>query len=119
MKPIRDCTSLAALAAFCIALTGCATTASLPPGTVVADAKAAQIQPGVTTRAELLAQLGPTTSIRFDSGVEVWRYLLPPAPAAAPSASPAYGEYVVVLDASGVVARTRRSPMVYQIPGQK
>ena len=27
----------------------------------------------------LLAQLGPTTSIRFDSGYEVWRYLTPAA----------------------------------------
>ena len=49
----------------------------------------------------LLAQLGATTSIRFDSGVEVWRYLTP-------GAGGTYGEYVVVLDPRGVVARVRR-----------
>ena len=106
-------------AALAMTLAGCATTASAPPGTVVADAKIAQVQPGVTTRAQLLAQLGPTTSIRFDSGVEVWRYLLPPSSPSAAGAPAAYGEYVVVLDPRGVVAKVRSSPVVYQIPGQK
>lgn len=107
-------------AAFAVTLAGCATTASAPPGTVVADAKIAQVQPGVTTRAQLLAQLGPTTSIRFDSGVEVWRYLLPPSSPSTSAGTPAaYGEYVVVLDPRGVVAKVRSSPVVYQITGQK
>ena len=95
-------------------LAGCATTAAPPPGTMAPEAKVAGIQPGVTSKAELLAQLGPTTSIRFDNGVEVWRYMLPAASAQAP-----LGEYVVVLDARGIVAKTRRSPLVYQLPQQK
>jgi F0F1-type ATP synthase membrane subunit c/vacuolar-type H+-ATPase subunit K len=103
------------LAALCcgLVLAGCATTPAAPPGTVVADAKIAQaVQPGLTTRAMLLAQFGPTTSIRFDSGVEVWRYLLAGAPGS-------YGEYVIVLDPRGVVAKARRATIVYQTPPQK
>jgi hypothetical protein len=96
-----------------LVLAGCATAPAAPPGTVVPDAKIAQaVQPGVTTKAMLLAQFGPTTSIRFDSGVEVWRYLTP-GPAGA------YGEYVIVLDPRGVVAQARRAPSVYQSPPQK
>ena len=95
-------------------LTGCAVTPAAPPGNVVTAVKIEQVQAGITTKAELLARLGPTTSIRFENGVEVWRYLLP-----APAANGPFGEYVVVLDASGIVARTRRSDVVYQIPTQK
>lgn len=99
-------------------LAGCATTAPAPPGTVLADANVAQVQPGLTSKAELLAKLGPTTSIRFENGVEVWRYLLPASSGSA-GAPAAYGEYVVVLDARGIVAKTRSSPVVYLIPRQK
>lgn len=92
-----------------LALAGCAAAPQSPPGTVVPDAAIAQaVQPGVTTRTELLARFGATTAIRFDSGYEVWRYL---TPAAAPAT---FGEYVIVLDPRGVVARARRAPAVYQ-----
>ena len=104
-------------------LTACATSPALPPGTVVAEARLAQqpVQEGVTTKAQLLTLLGPTTSIRFDNGVEVWRYLLPPVAGqgganGANGANGAYGEYVVVIDARGIVSKTRRSPVVYQLP---
>ncbi|MDB5934390.1 MAG: hypothetical protein JWQ01_1734 [Massilia sp.] len=91
-----------------LALAGCAATPPAPPGTVVPEARLAQaVQPGVTTKAQLLAELGPTTSIRFDSGYEVWRYLTP-------DAAGAHGEFVVVIDPKGVVAKTRRAPSVYQ-----
>jgi outer membrane protein assembly factor BamE (lipoprotein component of BamABCDE complex) len=96
-------------AATALLLSACAVSPPAPPGTVVPDAKASQIQPGVTTKAELLAMLGPTTSIRFDSGVEVWRYLLP-----GPGGQAPFGEYVVVLDPRGVVSKTRRAAEVYQ-----
>jgi outer membrane protein assembly factor BamE (lipoprotein component of BamABCDE complex) len=96
------------------ALAGCAVTPATPPGNVVTTAKIEQVQPGITTKAELLARLGPTTSIRFENGVEVWRYLLS---AAAPNGP--FGEYVVVIDASGIVAKARRADVVYQIPTQK
>jgi hypothetical protein len=95
-------------------LAGCATTAAAPPGTVVPNDSIEQaVQPGVTTRAMLLARFGATTSIRFDSGVEVWRYLV-----SAPAGS-GYGEYVIVLDPRGVVAKSRRASSVYQSPPQK
>ena len=106
------------LIASALTLAACATTPAGPPGAMAPDAKTAQVQDGVTTKAELLAQLGPTTSIRFDNGVEVWRYLLPD-PTGQTGTAASYGEYVVVLDARGIVARTRRSPVVYQIPQQK
>jgi hypothetical protein len=98
-------------------IAGCATSPALPPGTMVAEAKLAQqpVQEGVTTRAQLLALLGPTTSIRFANGVEVWRYMLPPAAGQGST----YGEYVVVIDAQGIITKTRRAPVVYQIPGAK
>lgn len=96
-------------------LTGCATTSPAPPGTVVpTNAIEQALEPGVTTRAMLLARFGATTFIRFDSGVEVWRYLI-----AAPSGAGGYGEYVIVLDSRGVVARARRAPIVYRLPPEK
>lgn len=101
--------AMAIAIAACALLAACATTPAAPPGTVVSEQKAAQVQLG-SSRADLLAQLGPTTAIRFGSGVEVWRYLLPAAAAAG-----AYGEYVVVLDAQGRVIKTRRAAVVYQI----
>lgn len=99
---------------FCaLALAGCAGTPTAPPGTVVTDARVEQsVQPGVTTKAMLLAQLGATTSIRFASGVEVWRYLVP-------AGAGGYGEYVIVIDPRGVVAKTRRAPVVYHSPEKK
>lgn len=107
-------TMRAGAALLALTLAGCAVAPAAPPGTLATDAKVELVQAGVTTKAELLARLGPTTSIRFDNGVEVWRYLLPGAAANAP-----YGEYVVLLDASGIVAKTRRANVVYQIPPQK
>ena len=96
-----------------LALAGCASTPQAPPGTVVPEAQLQQaVQPGVTTKAALLAQLGATTSIRFDSGYEVWRYLTPGAGAS-------YGEFVIVLDPRGMVAQTRRAAAVYQSPPKK
>jgi outer membrane protein assembly factor BamE (lipoprotein component of BamABCDE complex) len=113
MKRLTTTTAACALAL----LAGCATTPASPPGTVLAEARLAQqpVQPGVTTKAQLLALLGPTTSIRFDNGVEVWRYLLP----APPGQPEAFGEYVVLLGADGIVSKTRRADRVYQIPGKK
>jgi hypothetical protein len=91
-----------------LGMAGCASTPPAPPGTVLADAGLAQaVEPGVTTKTMLLAQLGATSSIRFDSGYEVWRYLTP-------AAGGNYGEFVVVLDPRGMVAKTRRAPVVYQ-----
>jgi hypothetical protein len=73
-----------------------------PPGTVVATDKLEQlVQPGRSTKAELLATLGPTRAIVFDSGYEAWLYLSPADPGR-------YSECVVLLDPQGVVRKVRR-----------
>lgn len=98
------------LAALCciLALAGCAVTAPAPPGTVVPEARLAQaVRPGLTTQAMLLAEFGATTSIRFDSGYQVWRYLTP-------AVAGAHGEFVIVLGPDGVVAKTRHAAAPYQ-----
>lgn len=96
-----------------LAMAGCASAPPAPPGTMVPAARLEQtVQPGVTTKAMLLAQLGATTTFHFDSGYEVWRYLTP-------TGAGTYGEYVIVFDPRGVVAKTRHAPAVYQSPQKK
>lgn len=84
-----------------VLLAACATPAA-PPGTVVPDSRlAGAVVPGQTTKAALLASLGPTRSIAFDSGYEVWLYQ-------SPAGGGRYAEYVVLLGPDGVVSKTRR-----------
>ena len=93
-----------ALAALCcgLALAACASAPPPPPGTVVAEDKLMQaVQPGRSTKAELLAALGPTRAITFDSGYEAWLYQIPAGPGR-------YSEFVVLLGPRGVVAKARR-----------
>jgi hypothetical protein len=103
------------LAVLCwvLGMGGCASTPPAPPGTVLADPGLAQaVEPGVTTKAMLLARLGATSSIRLDSGYEVWRYLTP-------AAGGNFGEFVIVLDQHGIVAKTRRAPAIYHWQQEK
>lgn len=87
---------------FAAALAGCATVPAAPPGTPVSDSKvAAAVVPGQTTRAQLLAALGPTRHIAFDSGYEVWLYQ-------APAGAGRYREVVILLDPNGLVRKLRR-----------
>lgn len=65
------------------------------------------VQPGSSTREQVRAALGESTSIRFDSGNEVWMYTYP-------AASGAQGEYVILFGGDGVV-RQVRSGQVYRI----
>lgn len=82
-------------------LAGCAS-APLPPGTVVPPEKiAAAIVPGQTTREQMLTALGPTTSVRFDSGYQAWLYQIP-------ADGGRYAEFVVLTDPAGVVRKTRQ-----------
>ena len=115
--------------ALCVlGMAGCASTAPAPPGTVLADAALMQsVAPGVTTRAMLLAGFGPTSAIRFDSGYEVWRYLTPATAGNVGNVGHVghvgnagnIGEFVIVLDPRGVVAKTRSAPVVYQWQREK
>lgn len=86
--------------------TGCATQSAAPAGAQVEAARLAQaIVAGRTTRAELLAAFGPTTSIRFDSGYEAWVYQ-------SPAGGGRFAEFVVLIDPNGVVSKTRtREPV--------
>lgn len=80
-------------------LAGCAS-APPPPGTLVSDARfGAAAVPGAT-RASVLAALGPTHGVAFDSGREVWLYQ-------AARAGGRYAEFVILFDRRGLVARTR------------
>ncbi len=84
-------------------LAGCATRNALE-GSVVAPERSAQVQPGKTTKAELLAMLGKTdAAVRFDSGYEAWMYQVP-------ADGGRYSEFVVLIDPRGIVSKTRRRP---------
>ncbi len=94
--------SLSALACAlaCILLLGACATSAPPPGTQVDQQRlVAGTAPGAT-RASVLAALGPTRHIAFDSGHEVWLYQV-----ARPGGQ--FAEYVVLFDRAGVVSKTR------------
>ena len=84
-----------------LGLAGCA--ASPPPPGAQADAArlAAATVPGQATRASVLAALGPTRKIAFDSGYEVWLYQ-------APRGGGMFSEYVVLFDPRGTVSKVRQ-----------
>jgi len=91
----------AALAATLLA--GCATNAP-EPGKVVAEDRFSQlVVPGRTTRAELLAAFGPTKTVAFDSGMEVWLY-------ESAAGGGQHAELVLLLDRDGIVRKMRRRP---------
>lgn len=98
MKPVlARATALLAAAT----LASCAATPP-PPATVVQAARFGQaVIPGRTTKAELLAALGPTRSVVFDSGYETWLYVTPAGP-------DRFVEFVVLLGPDGVVKKTRQ-----------
>ena len=65
------------------------------------------VQAGSSTREQVRAALGESTSISFDSGNEVWMYTYP-------NASGAQGEYVILFGGDGVVKKVR-SGEVYRV----
>lgn len=88
----------------CCLVTACGTRAPLATSAVSAQQLAQNVVPGRSTRAQVLAALGPTTSLSFDSGYEVWLYR---------GAGNAAGqtEYVILFDRDGIVSKTRtRAP---------
>jgi hypothetical protein len=60
---------------------------------------------GQSTKAEVLAALGPATTLRFDSGQEVWVYRGKPLRVPATGA-----EFVILFAPSGTVQKTRTRP---------
>ena len=60
---------------------------------------------GTSTKAEVLAALGPATVVKFDSGYEVWAYRDKPARAAVPG-----NEFVILFAPDGIVKKTQVRP---------
>ena len=122
---------IAMLLAACIA--GCATNApSSTPSVVVTSPRTKQVSAerihsavavGKSTKSDILATLGETLVISFDSGYEVWVYQLgddaragkrvdrPRARSDSEKAGPrTSAEFVILFAPSGVVAKTRLRP---------
>lgn len=93
------------LCAIVIVLAGCASQSATPPGAQVAAERLQQAAvAGQTTKAQLLAAFGPTKAVRFDSGYEAWVYQ-------SPAGGGRFAEFVVLIDPSGIVRKTRtRAP---------
>ena len=68
------------------------------------------VQAGQTTKADVLAALGPATVVKFDSAYEVWVYrgTLPGPSSAGSAVSPA--EFVILFTPAGLVKKSRIKP---------
>ena len=88
---------------------GACASAPPPPGTQVDTARVASAAVVGATRASVLAALGKTHQVRFDSGYETWLYQVP-------RGGGRFAEFVILFDPSGKVSKTRqREPQ----PGDK
>jgi len=93
-----------ALPLLCALLLAACASQPVPPGTQAPLERLSQgVVPGRTTKAELIATFGATRSVRFDSGYEAWVYQ-------SPAGGGRYAEFVILLDPSGVVSKTRTRP---------
>ena len=124
----RSSRGLAFLCALCIA--GCATQQRVAPSAqvtsprsniITADRTKDAVVVGKSTKADVLASLGKSLVISFDTGFEIWIYRLADdtrAGAAVPRRVTGGGqvppdrraEFVVLFAPSGVVAKTRIRP---------
>jgi hypothetical protein len=106
--------------ALCIA--GCATQPSTAPSAVVtpvrpkvvpADRVKDAVAIGKTSKADVIASLGETLVIAFDTGYEVWVYTLAEerTPRSAGRGAPGTSaEFVILFAPSGLVAKSRVRP---------
>lgn len=109
-------TLIAVASALCVSIAGCASGggAALPeqaPGMMRSGgptpaAAQASIANGKSTKADVLAALGPGNAIEFDSGYEVWVYRWPGAERTSRAAT----ELVILFEPSGIVKKTRVRP---------
>lgn len=79
-------------------LAGCAS--APPPATVLDARRFGQAAVPGATRASVLAALGPTRAVSFDSGAQVWLYV-------APRGADRYAEFVILFDRAGRLVSTR------------
>ena len=110
------------VAAFCACVAGCATPGASSLTTVSADTVRDAVNIGKSTKTDVIAALGKTKGIRFDSGFEVWVYRvtgdtsanLGPGElfrsAGSEKRSPGETEFVILFAPSGVVTKTRIRP---------
>lgn len=102
---VRPACALACTLAVASLLAGCAG-APAPPGAQADQSRLATATvPGQATKASVLAALGPTRTIAFDTGYEVWLYQ-------APRGGAMFSEYVVLFDPKGVVSKVRQGAPV-------
>ena len=114
--------------AFAVCAAGCVTQSTVP--TVVVTPQRAKNMPsdrvkdavaiGKSTKTDVIAALGETRVISFDTGYEVWVYRLAnytpanPAPAQRIASEKAWprtpAEFVILFAPSGLVAKTRIRP---------
>ncbi len=97
---------------FALLLAACAS-APPPRGTQVDQQRIAEVAiVGQASRASVLAALGNTHTVSFDSGYQSWVYQVP-------RGGGRFAEYVILFDPAGLVARTRvREPQPFEkIPG--
>jgi hypothetical protein len=118
--------------AFAVCIAGCVIQGSTVPTAVVTPLRA-KVMPadrvkdavaiGESTKSDVIASLGETLVITFDTGYEVWVYRLandtpakaPPTPRTARPGSekawpPTPAEFVILFSPSGLVAKTRIRP---------
>jgi hypothetical protein len=85
-------------AAYCACVAGCV---AMAPYTVIPAGKSGDaVTIGKSTKADVLAALGKTTAVSFDSGYEVWVYQTK-------GERRGGDEFVVLFAPSGIVAKTR------------
>lgn len=91
-------------------LAACASAPPPPGAQVDAQRFGAAVVPGQSTRASVLAALGKTHKVAFDSGFETWLYQVP-------RGGGRFAEYVILFDRAGVVSKTRtREPLATDTP---
>lgn len=108
--------------AFCACVAGCATPGASSLTAVSAHTVRNAITIGKSTRTDVIAALGKTRGIRFESGFEVWAYRVTGDTSArldlgelfrsadSEKRSPGETEFVILFAPSGVVTKTRIRP---------
>ena len=95
--------------AFCACIAGCAGPGASRFTAIPAAAIREAVTVGKSTKADVIAAFGKTTTVTFDSGFEVWVYQYK-------GDTPGKNEFVLLFDPSGVVAKTRLRPA--PLPGE-
>ena len=71
------------------------------------DAPTTTLAPGYGDTAAVRTQLGAATEVKFDTGVQVWRYRYPPAQPTDNAGRPQWAEFVILFGADGTARKAR------------